>query len=349
MAILFVPGFRITDAAGALVSGGKVRVYDANTTNLSSLYSDTGLSSSIANPVVANSAGYPSSNGTDETVIFLAAGNYDVAILDASNNVLINYDDQPALGSDSAGLNLTLPGGTRYKVTDSGGRVLVQFGDASPDNVGGTATFEGWAGTQADEFLLDAALINTTGRIKENSKKLFGTITTELTTVSAVSSVDIALTESPSDIRVFEIEIIDFTQSGLGNVSARTSHDGGGTYKSGASDYVYMYASDLTGTGYGVTAKTTTTSAQLMTGMLGASNQPGRGIIRVITPESGNDATIISWRLQGVQNTGEMITYDGFAYCGATYGRATHLRLLLSANAMTFKYLTRAYRGTGDA
>lgn len=49
---------RILDENGDPVSGARVYVYDANTTTLKAVYSDKGLATAAANPIVADSAGW---------------------------------------------------------------------------------------------------------------------------------------------------------------------------------------------------------------------------------------------------------------------------------------------------
>lgn len=55
--MVFPIGFRLTDSNGKPVVGGKIYVYDAGTTDLASIYEDTGLSSPQTNPVVSLAGG----------------------------------------------------------------------------------------------------------------------------------------------------------------------------------------------------------------------------------------------------------------------------------------------------
>src|SRR6185436_19334286 len=102
MALILPPDARVLNASGVAINGGQVRVYNANTTTLSTLYSDAALTVPLSNPVVCNSAGYPSINGTTYTLIFAASANYDVAFLDtvaAGSTLLRSWEDVPSLGS----------------------------------------------------------------------------------------------------------------------------------------------------------------------------------------------------------------------------------------------------------
>lgn len=349
MATLFPPGLRLFDADGAPLSGAKVRVYTANTTTLASLYSDAALSSAISNPVVTDVAGYPA-NGGNECAIYCAAGTYDVAFLDANDVLLASWDDVSPAG-ESGDLERTLTGNGRIKITGSAGAVLIQVGDPSPDNTGGTLTIEGQAGSQGDTVTLDFATVNagtTGGALKENGKKLDGVVYTEATTVTAATSVDIALPNDPTGATAYEIEIWGYSQSGNGNLSLQTSHDGGSNYKAGASDYTYGYHHGITTTGLASTAKVTTTSAQLASNLNGSANLLGGLTLNIVTPNSGSNATFIRWRADGIINTGELSSVIGMAHTATGYGRATHVRLLLSASTFTFKYRVRARRGFGE-
>lgn len=57
-AILREPRQRAIDAIGIPISGALLYIYDVNTTNLKSLYSEYTLSSSLANPLTSDSSGY---------------------------------------------------------------------------------------------------------------------------------------------------------------------------------------------------------------------------------------------------------------------------------------------------
>jgi hypothetical protein len=78
MAALDSAFFRILDDDGHAVSGGKLRIRNANTSDLSSVYSNAGLSIALTNPVEADSAGFI-------PPIYIAAGTYDITMLDASD------------------------------------------------------------------------------------------------------------------------------------------------------------------------------------------------------------------------------------------------------------------------
>lgn len=344
MAQLFLPGLRLSDANGNPLSGAKVRVYTANTTTLVSLYSDAALSSSITNPVITDSAGYPA-NGGNEVVINVAAGTYDVAFLDSDDNVLASWDDYSPSG-ETGDIERTVTGNGRIKITGSGGAVMIQAGDPSPDDTGGTLVIEGWAGTQLDSLTLDAATVNTTGRIKEAGKKIIGTVYTEATAFTAVSSVDIPLTEDIDGLRAWEVELFDLTHSTNGSLYARFSFDGGGTFKAGASDYEGQFSQMTAGSS---TISNQAAAAQMVmhNGMIGDTNKPTRGKVFIITPDSGSNWTSLEGSFVGT-NTTNLARHGPFYTSATGYGRATHIRFLPSAGTITGKYLVRPLRGYGE-
>lgn len=344
MGLLYDGRILITDASNVPVSGGKVRVYDAGTTNPSSLFSDAALSAPLTNPVVANSAGITPQ-------IFAADGLLvDIQYLTSADASIANrgYEDVSFLGSSTGDLSRTVTGDGRFTITGSAGTVLFQAGDPTPDNTGGTLVLEGHGGTQGDLLTLDFALVNVTGRLKEQGKKLQGTVYTEATQVTAQTSVDIALPNDPTGCRAWEIHIWDYSQSGNGNMEARLSYDGGGTYKSGAGDYDSFWFQSTTGGAVSPTALSTAAQMGLSSNLNGAANQLGSGVIRVVTPDSGTTFTKIDADLSGIINTGAGSIFRATAFGKGSYGRATHLQLRMSANNFTFKYRVVALRGFGE-
>ena len=56
MALLVEGRLLLTDASNVPLNGGKARIYDTGTTDLTSVFSDAGLTTPLTNPVVANSS-----------------------------------------------------------------------------------------------------------------------------------------------------------------------------------------------------------------------------------------------------------------------------------------------------
>jgi hypothetical protein len=348
MAIILPPDSRVLDADGDPVSGGKFRVYTANTTTLADLFSDAALATPRANPVVANAAG-------ELPFFFIASGAYDIAVLDASDVELASAEDVPAWGEDTGDFSRTVSGLGRIKITGAAGAVYIQAGSPSPDNVGGDLTIEGWAGTQLDSLTLDAATTNTTGFLTENSKKLHGVVATPATTVTASATIDIALTESPDGVRAFRVDIFDLTHSANPiTLGARFSYDNGATYKSGAADYSQYQLPHWDGTAAGaINQSAAATHISLQTpGDSAVANANSWLTLEILTPESGNGFTVmrgdyIGWE-DGSPNAPTRAMTCGYGH--GSYGRATHVRIYIvsGGGTLTGKYRMMPMRAFGE-
>lgn len=351
MALLISPGTRVIDVNGNLISGGKVRVYDQNTTNYTDLFSDAALTVPLPNPVIANSGGWPSSNPTTPTLIFAEAGAYDISFLDEDDNVLATFEDSPSFGEEDGELSRTVTGNGRFLVTGSAGAVLMQVGDPSPDNSGGTLVIEGWGGTQGDSVTVDAALFDTTGRIKENGKKLMGVVGTPAATVTAGASIPIELTNDPTGVTMWEINVWNLSVSGTDDVVLQLSFDGGSTWKTTALDYNWTRI--FWGTTTALTSGSGTSGASsanilLFNGGTAVANQPASAFIRVGTPDSGSNYTRVAWDVTGV-NTTEHFVAMGRGKSATAQGRATHIRIdTTGTNTLTGTYRVIPLRGTGE-
>jgi len=341
MGLLYDGRILITDASNVPVNGGKVRVYDAGTTNLSSVFSDAALSVPLTNPVVANSAGITPQ-------IFAADGLLvDIQYLTSADAEIANrgYQDVSFLGSSTGDLSRTVTGDGRFTITGSAGAVLFRVGDPSPDNTGGTLTIEGWAGTQGDTLTLDFATTNTSGRFNENGKRL-PSIVHNVTTFTAQTNVDFALPEWVDGLRAWRITVFDLQLSAsTGNIRLRLAYDGVPTFKTGASDYQGYLRYGILETGGAAAAY-----LDLTVGAETATGENGLIVLEVLTPDSGTDSTIIYSRAHMYNNgaTSPTIT-DGTQYGLGSYGRATHVRLYDSAaGTLTCKVRVEPMYGFGE-
>lgn len=346
MAFLAESRLLITDASNMPLNGGKARIYDANTQNLTSVFSDAGLSVPLANPIVANSAGITPQ-------VFAAEGTIvDIQYLTSAGALVSgrDYSDVVFVGADTGNFTRTLSGGTRFKISDSGGVVLLEAGDASPDNSGGTAKIQGWAGTQGDLLTLNFTTVNIVGTITENGKKLRGVVYTEATTFTAQTSVAIPLTNIPTGVRGWQIDIIDWIQSVASQITIHFSYDGGATYKTGVSDYAYIYIFD--------DASTTQVRDNAHTGIIicdnsvATSGREGYLTIYVTAPSSGGAATIVRTQLDAFDESttpNSPLIAKATGWCVGGYGRPTHIRLTPN-NAATIsgKYREIIERGLGE-
>lgn len=93
---VFPPGERITDdSTGAPVSGATLEFYDAQSTNPKTVYADADLTASLGTSVVTDSLGYPTSDGTTRTLIYVGTSAYKIVIKDADSNTIATHDDIP--------------------------------------------------------------------------------------------------------------------------------------------------------------------------------------------------------------------------------------------------------------
>lgn len=76
---VFGPGFRVTDnATGAPVSGAIIYFYDAGTTTPKEVFADSSLVTSLGTSVTCNALGYPTSDGSTKTLIYVGTSSYKV-------------------------------------------------------------------------------------------------------------------------------------------------------------------------------------------------------------------------------------------------------------------------------
>lgn len=351
MALLPEPRLRVTTAAGVPVSGGKLRLYNQGTTNLTSVFSDATLATPLANPIVAASDGYlPQFFAAEGTVV-------TGAFLDASN---VEITGQAFVSAVFVGQNTgTIERDfTNSRVTISGaaGIVSIEAGDPSPDEIGGKLRLGGRAGTQADTISLDAATTNTTGLLTVNGKKLSGVVATAATTFSAVSTIDIALPQTLTGTRAWKVTIFDIitpASPGNNNFSVRLAYDSVPTFKSGAADYAYSHIGYDVGVPGVSESRSAGASSGLLNGnanMLTTTGKPARIELDIITPASGTDPTVIETRIMGYNQAGTPMPYraTGVMLGLGGYGTATYLRIILSAGTVSGKYRVEALRGYGE-
>jgi hypothetical protein len=352
LAFLADSRLRALDANGDPLVGATLTIYEANTTTPAAIYSDAALTVPLSNPTSGSDV---SDAGGWFPQIFAAEGTIvDITLKNSGGTTVKTYVDVPFVGEDVGDFTRTVSGNGRFKLTGSGGGVSLQAGDADPDNTGGTLTLEGWAGTQLDSLTLDSATTNTTGRLTENGKDLSGVIQTEATTFSAVTSVDIPLTESPDGVRAWKVTIFDFTVTASASVQYKASFDGGATVKSGASDYDFaslvQEASVAVATGDEAAAGGTNVIGD--GSITTPTNRPGRIEFEIITPNSGSDSTLIIGRyfLHDSQATPVPCIGMFATWVRGGYGRMTHLRLVQATGAQTMsgKYRVERLYGFGE-
>lgn len=348
MATLYDARIRAIDSDGDPLVGATLTINVANTSTPAPIFRDAALTVPMTNPTsgadVSDAGGwFPQIFATEGTLV-------DITLKNSAGATVKTYVDVSFLGSNTGEFERTLADDTRFSVRGSGGVVYMEFGDPSPDNSGGTAVIGGWVGTQADLITVNAALFNVIGQIKENSKKLFGVVATEAVTVTAQTSVDIALPNLPAGTRAWEIEIFDFSisGSGVGGLLLQMAYDSAPTTFVAAGYSGFCTNANSTS---GVTLSTVgTTEISLIGSLGGAANQLGVGRIRLITPNSGSDAVKVSSNIEGINNLGQFLNVQANAYGPTVAGRLAAVRLSLNGvNTFSFKYLVRSLRGYGEA
>jgi len=203
----------------------------------------------------------------------------------------------------------------------------------------------GWENTQADQIELDGALVNVTGKLKENGKKLDGVVYTARTSFSG-ATVDITLPNDPTGCLAWEIDFWDVITSGSASLRARLAY-AGGAVKTGATDYAWTQQAD-DGSTTAAFASRDDSDAQIVMNyaLTGTAAYPMSGKIIVRTSSTGN--TTVSGLVAGSGGTYPQTGhFTGFGL--NTYGVASTLQLLLNAGSFTSGYYrVRPLRGMGE-
>lgn len=344
MALLYDARYRAFDTNGDPMVGATLTIYDANTTTPTAIFLDAALSVPATNPTSGSDV---SDAGGWFPQLFAAEGtNVDITLKTSAGATVKTYVDVVFLGADTGDFTRTVSGNGRFKITGSAGAVLLQAGDPSPDNTGGTLTIEGWAGTQLDTLTLDAATTNTTGALTVGGKKLTGVVQTAATTFTAAANVDIELVNTPTGVIGWRV-MVWFTTAAATSIQGRFSYDGS-TYKSGANDYGYGSSrSDNAGTTLS-NAATVGTVMNMVPNMNAGANRPALLEFTILTPTSGSDETILMGQCASQESAsvaGMSTTFTGYGRGG--YGRATNFRLLC-ASTLTGKYRVSPIYGLGE-
>lgn len=91
---VFPPGFRLTDSTtGAVLSGAVIKFYDAETSTPKTVYADKELTTELGTSVTTDSLGYPTSDGTTKTLIYVGTAPYKVVVETSGGTVLLTHDN----------------------------------------------------------------------------------------------------------------------------------------------------------------------------------------------------------------------------------------------------------------
>lgn len=358
MAVLSPPYERVETTAGVAVSGGKLRVYNINTTTLSTLYSDEAMATPLTNPVVADSNGML-------PMIFCAAGTYDIKCLTAASVEISGTEklDYPTIGGSTANTISSTLSGARILIDggDIGDGAIgarINAGDPSPDVSGGNLRLGGWGATQGDKLIVDfdSADFKEPGSLKEAGQRIAETIATSPTAFSAVANVDIALPETPPNTRAYEIILFDLINSATASPCApavRFSFDNAATYKSGASDYAFLFTQSIgTGPATNTVHDDAETYARMQTSYRAKAGSMGLIRIKLWVPDSGAEDTVGWGTTLGTYDTSDTVLSMSHFHIRSIggHGRPTHIRIYDSNAGGTFtgSYVVLAGRGYGE-
>ena len=112
---VFPPGYRLTDSTdGSPLSGAVIRFYDAGTTNPKIVYADADLTTELGTSVTTDSLGYPTSNGTTKTQIYVGTASYKIRIETSTGAEIVTHDNVKGAvvsddGSSSAAVTALFP------------------------------------------------------------------------------------------------------------------------------------------------------------------------------------------------------------------------------------------------
>jgi hypothetical protein len=87
------PGWRALDANGDVYSGAVLHFFDAGTSTPRTVYSDSGLSTSLGVTVTCDSGGYPTSDGNAKTLIYTGTTAYKVTLKNSAGTTIWSHDN----------------------------------------------------------------------------------------------------------------------------------------------------------------------------------------------------------------------------------------------------------------
>ena len=92
---IFPPGFRVLDSSGTPISGAKIKVYEAGTLTPRTVYSNSGLSSSLGSTVYTDSAGVPVASQGSSTPVMVYTGTtaYKIVFTTSADVAILTLDN----------------------------------------------------------------------------------------------------------------------------------------------------------------------------------------------------------------------------------------------------------------
>lgn len=100
---------RATDANGAIVPGAILEFYEAGTSTPKTVYSNATLATSLGTSVTCDSGGYPTSDGSTKTMIYVGTASYKMIVKTSAGVALITHDNIPGAPAIPATEDSALP------------------------------------------------------------------------------------------------------------------------------------------------------------------------------------------------------------------------------------------------
>lgn len=325
MALLYDARFRAVDANGAVLVGATLTVKNAGTSTLSSIYRDNAQTTPMTNPT--SGSDISDAAGRFPQIFLTEGGLYDITLKTSGGSTVTTYLNVTALGPSTSTFTRDF-GTSRARIAGSGGVTSYEAGDATGDDVGGQARIGGYNGTQADTISLDGASVNTTGILKENSKKLYGVVTAS-GSVTAAASMIISLTNTITGVMLYDVDIFSLKCSASPNLTVNFSYDNGATY-------------DVT-SNYGTNGGGLTTSGTLIA-TVPTTNGYFHSRLRLQQNDAGsNGATLAGYTAPG----GAAMAFVNITRSG-NVTPVTHIKITASTGTITGNWRVIPLRGTGD-
>lgn len=324
---------QVFDSNGDPLPGAKLITRVPGTTTPKATYNAPDLLNPLTNPVIADSAGrFPQMwANTGE--------NYDLVLTDENDVTIESFEEVTALGSEDQAVNIDFGTNGRFAIEGSDGVPNIEFGPPVGDDVGGSGRIGGWNGTQGDDLEIDFATVNYNGNIKTTG--LIGTPTIAAgtpiallkATVTPAASFTIALDQRFSR---WQLVLDNVVMATAGSPTLVMSFDGGGTYKTGASDYMYQ---NLRQVNASVTAAGPTAAAAInLAGSNIGTDALGIYVINLFSTSTQETRFIAEYSALGpTAGTTGMGTTNGTTNNKA-YGKVTNLRIATTAGNISCTY-----------
>lgn len=329
------------DANGAVMPFAEFHTFDADApTTPKATYSDPGLTVEHTNPIVAGDDGYfPQAFAQEGQAFYFALtpenGDPDVAFQAYEQVWAVGGDETTAFERTFADARLRITSG---EIEDGLDGVLIQAGRPAPLNVGGYLKEEGWAGTQLDKKITDAAVTEFTGDVEIGGDIKVGEFENAVPVVlargtqAATASFDLAL---PAGYGSYEIHVRNFITVSTSAVQlhARLSFDDGATYKSGTADYQSQGLSHSSGSAQGqVATSATDMNLTAVSNNMGTASGGADISVELFTGASRETRTLT--RLVAFVAGNGSISTTGLTSAttnNKAYGRATNIQLFAVA------------------